>query len=212
MGNVKIYPLRVNNFLQVTFFLKRDKEGLRAVSPTSAAGQECWRLAAVQSVQWETAGMSWWGNVLKQSRWSAQWAAAAAFSAISFIANVQVVHIFMVTFCVQLLHKSLCPQCSPLLQLAPLHWSSLSYSLSCSGSGQFTAHAPQITKNNWNDGNITMHVCSFILSLDTCYVVFNIQSYSIFYIHMNWLFWIWSGPGHKEFFGALENKQYKQNY
>ena len=55
-----------------------------------------------------------------------------------------------------------------LLQLAPLHWSSLSYSLSYSWCGQFTAHALQITKNNWNDGNkcITMHVCSFILSLD----------------------------------------------
>ena len=46
--------------------------------------------------------------------------------------------------------------------------------------GQFTAHALQITKNNWNDGYkcITMNVCSFILSLDmyVMYVDFNIQS------------------------------------
>ena len=47
MGNVKIYPLRVNNFLQVSFLLKRVKEGLRGVSLTSAAGHVCWRLVAV---------------------------------------------------------------------------------------------------------------------------------------------------------------------
>ena len=68
--------------------------------------------------------------------------------------------------------------------------------------GQFTAHALQITKNNWNDGYkcITMNVCSFILSLDMYVMLFStFRVYEL--IFLNILIW------KQRFFWVLENKQ-----